>query len=426
MSTSTIPTRWHAERLRNPPARLRRIGRVLGVRIHETDADVLRLRDGLLRADPVADDFVAWAAEQPPGHGRRLFERAVEEGLAAVPRPPPCLVRWFEPLESKPDWLDRDALRLACWTAWRVGASGGTVLSAMALMGGYRSSAASKPLAMTGALDRMVVRRLGETSRFYLDVVESETFSRFSKGFKSTCRVRLMHAKVRRGLARRSDWNERAWGVPINQTDMAATHLEFSAVYLSGLIALGFRFTADERAAIMHLWRYVGNVLGADDELLAHDYPTGVRHMFIHGLTNPHADDDSRALARALHGVPARTASGALERASAYWTTRYRTAVSRFTLGHEAIDDIGLPREPLTPLLALLSAGRFGLETIRRRVPALDRRARVRGLEAQRRVVDDLVGTDEVHYVPYDERGPSRARGLAQTRGVTSGMGTSR
>ena len=70
-STSTaVPTRWHAERLRNPPARLRRLARVLGIRIHESDPDVARLREGLLRADPVADDFVAWAADQPAGVGR--------------------------------------------------------------------------------------------------------------------------------------------------------------------------------------------------------------------------------------------------------------------------------------------------------------------------------------------------------------------
>lgn len=410
-SSAATPTRWHGERLRDPPGRFRWLGRVLGIRLHETDPDVMRLREGLLRADPVADDFVAWSAEQPAGLGRRLFERAVEEGLAAVPQAPECLVRWLEPLRTPPAWLDRDALQLACHTAWRVGPAGGTILTAMALMGGYRSAAAVKPLAMTGALDRMVVRRIAETSRFTLDVIQSETMSRFSAGLKSACRVRLMHAKVRRSLARNPRWDERAWGVPINQTDMAATQLEFSAVYLSGLIALGYRFTKNERDAIMHLWRYVGVVMGADDDLLAHDYPTGLRHMFIHGLTNPHADEDSRALAKALHELPARVARTRPERALAWAIMRYRNAVSRFTLGHEAIDDIGLPPEPLTPLVPLLSAGRFGLETLRRHVPALHRRARDRGLQLQRRIIDDLVGAEPVRYVPYGERGRGKAGG---------------
>ena len=67
--------------------------------------------------------------------------------------------------------------------------------------GGLSGGAAVKPLAMTGALDAMVVRRIAETSRFVMDVYASETLPRFSAGFKSACRVRLMHAMVRSSLA---------------------------------------------------------------------------------------------------------------------------------------------------------------------------------------------------------------------------------
>ena len=69
-------------------------------------------------------------------------------------------------------------------------------------MGGYRSQAAVKPLAMTGALERMVVRRIAETSRFVLDVTGSETLPRASEGWKSTARVRLMHAIAKALLVR--------------------------------------------------------------------------------------------------------------------------------------------------------------------------------------------------------------------------------
>jgi hypothetical protein len=226
-----------------------------------------------------------------------------------------------------------------------------------------------------------------------------------------------MHAKVRRALARRADWDTAAWGVPINQADMAATQLEFSAVYLSGLIALGFRFTADEKEAVMHLWRYVGYLMGVDDALLPPDYASGVRRMFIHGLTNPHADTDSRALAEALHGLPMRFARNRVEQVLAGLLMRHRTAVSRFTLGNEAADDIGLPREPLTPLLVVPSAARFALETIRRRIPGATSLAARRGLETQRRIVAEVVGAEPVRYVPYAERGAGPAR-AARARAV--------
>ncbi|MCA9660837.1 MAG: DUF2236 domain-containing protein [Myxococcales bacterium] len=398
------PSRWRGDQLVAPPARGRLIARVLGVRVRADDPDVIRLREGLTRSDPVADAFVAWSSEQPQGHGRRLFEAAVEGGLAAVPEAPEPLVRWFEPLERAPAWVDRAALRLACRTSWRTGTDTGLVLSATALMGGYRSSAAVKPLAMTGALDRMVVRRIAETSRFVLDVLESGTMERRSAGFKSACRVRLMHALVRRSLAKRSDWDARAWGVPINQTDMAATQLEFSAIYLFGLTALGYRFTPAERDAIMHLWRYVGVVMGVDDTIMAHTYAEGRRHMYIHAVTNPPADDDSRSLARALHELPERLAEGPEGRAFARLQMRYRTAVSRLTLGNEAVDDIGLPAEPLYPLLALQSLGRFGLETLRRRLPMATEFAVQRGRALQRGVIAGLVGDTAVRYVPYADR----------------------
>lgn len=409
MASTSVPTRWHRERLTDPPPRLRRLARLAGVAIRESDADVIALRDGLLRADPPADDFVAWAGGQPAGHARDLFERVVEDGLSAVADPPDCLVRWFEPLEREPKWLDHAALKLACKTASRAGTAGGTVLTSMALMGGYRSSAAVKPLAMTGALERMVVRRIAETSRFVLDVVESETLSRSSKGFKSACRVRLMHARVRRSLASRRDWDEAAWGVPINQTDMAATQLEFSSVYLTGLMALGFRFTPAEREAVMHLWRYVGLVMGVDDALMPRDFAAGVRQMFIHGLTNPYADADSRALAKALHDLPASLARNAPERLLAAAFTRYRTAVTRYTLGHEVADDIALPRERLLPLLALPVIGRFALETARRNLPGATEWSARRGLARQQMIVNELIGAEPVRFVPYAEREPRGA-----------------
>lgn len=406
-----VPTRWQAQNLERMPTRYRRIARVLGIRVRPDDPDVLRLRDGLTQSDAVADEFVAWSAAAPPGVGRRSFERAVEHGIDAVPDAPESLVRWFAPLETEPRWLDRDALRLACRTASRVGAAGGAVLTAMALMGGYRSAAAVKPLAMTGALDRMVVRRIAETSRFVLDVVESRTMGRHSAGFRSACRVRLMHALVRRTLARRDDWRVEDWGVPINQTDTAATHLEFSAIYLSGLTLLGFRFTRDERDAIMHLWRYVAVVMGADDALLAHDYRTGLRHMVIHAVTNPPADADSRALAAALHALPSRMAKTPWQRVQARGRTRILTAISRLTLGDEAIDDVGLPAEPLWPLLLLFAAGRFGAETVRRIVPGATALAAWRGHRMQAAGVAELVGAERVRYVPYGERsaGPGAA-----------------
>jgi len=407
-TTPPVPSRWQADALAKQPLKWRLLARMFGIRVRPEDPDVLRLRAGLNRADPVADAFVAWSAEQPTGRGRMLFERVLNEGLSAVPEAPETLAHWFGPLETEPSWLDKKALALACRTSFRVGAPGGLVLSSTALMGGYRSAAAVKPLAMTGAMDKMVVRRLAETTRFLFDVLDSGDMGRFTEGFKASCRVRLMHAMVRRSLRRRKDWNQAAWGIPINQADMAATQLEFSAVYLTGLILLGHRFTKRERDAIMHLWRYVGVVMGADDALLAKDFMDGLRQMYIQKLTNPPADQDSRDLARALHEVPAKVAVTDEQKAAARFEMRMRTAVSRLTLGGKAIDDIGLPKEPLTPLLAFLAAGRFSMDTLRRFMPHGEYVAAQSGRIMMKGIVAELCGDEAVRYEPYAQRkGPS-------------------
>ena len=46
-------------------------------------------------------------------------------------------------------------------------------------------------------------------------------------GFKTTARVRVMHAQMRAYMTRHPDWDEERWGVPVNQTLMATTLLPF-------------------------------------------------------------------------------------------------------------------------------------------------------------------------------------------------------
>jgi hypothetical protein len=414
--TAITPSRWQGQRLRHPPKTMARFAKLYGFEVSPSDPVVERLRAGLTEGDPAADELAAWASEQPPGVARAVFERALAAGVAHVPEAPDALHRFMARAREAPSWLDRAMLRTACRTSRRVGNAGGVVLGSTALMGGYRSSAAVKPLAMTGALDRMVVRRLAETARFVQDVYGSDDMAPSTEGFRAAARVRFMHALVRRSLLRRTAWRTEDWGVPINQTDMAATHLEFSAIYLHGLRALGFRFTRYELDAHMHFWRYVSHLMGIDDALLAHDFEQGLRHMYIHACTNPHADEDSRALAAALHAFPRKQARTPAQRAFAELATRLHTGISRLTLGGEAVDDIGLPPAPWYPLLLLVSAGVYAAETVRCHVPGATELAERLGRRAQERAVAEMLAGEKALYVPYGEREPRR--GVAPSSGA--------
>jgi len=79
------------------------------------------------------------------------------------------------------------------------------------------------------------------------------------RGWRAALRVRALHAKVRRRLRASGDWNLERDGVPINQEDMAATLLAFSANVLLGIeIVAGRPLPAAEQRDYLALWRYLG------------------------------------------------------------------------------------------------------------------------------------------------------------------------
>jgi hypothetical protein len=89
---------------------------------------------------------------------------------------------------------------------------------------------------------------------------------RDGEGFRLTLHVRVMHALVNESFTPR--WDVAKWGLPINQSDQAATLGLFSGVLILGSRALNVRITKDESLAVMHLWKYIGWLMGVDDAWL--------------------------------------------------------------------------------------------------------------------------------------------------------------
>jgi hypothetical protein len=206
----------------------------------------------------------------------------------------------------------------------------------------------------SGRLRQDAPRRLAETSRFVQAVSMPGGMALGADGFAITLRVRLMHAKVRTLLRRSPRWDTAAWGEPINQVDMAGTILLFSLVLLDGLRAFGLRIPAADAEDLLHLWRYVGVVIGVDPELL----PTGeasARELWdlVTGSQAP-PDADARALAAALLETPLAQARTAEQRKKAEGMVRVSYTLSRFLLGDEAADALGYPRYRAGRLLAAL------------------------------------------------------------------------
>jgi hypothetical protein len=343
--------------------------RALGVRVRFDDRRVALLRDALLEADPLADSVVAWMQETP--NARALFDRAVERGIAAVPDAPAPLARLFDEVEHVPRWLDRRAVRLGAETLLRVGRGGGYALGGVSLMSGYLSAGAVKPLVATGALTKMARRRLAETAKFIRDLATSEDLAKSSAGFQSCVRVRVLHAHVRASLQSDGRWNAAAWGAPINQRDMVGTHLEFTVAFIGGLTALGYVLTRREREALMHLWRYVGHVIGVRADLVPTTFKEGLELAYIFNATEVGPDDDGRELARAL--VDAWEEGATFEGTLGRLEGRFLRGFARFCLGRRAADALALPDDAWKWAPLFVAPARGALEVMRMIAPGGNR-----------------------------------------------------
>ncbi|MGH7436564.1 MAG: oxygenase MpaB family protein [Polyangiaceae bacterium] len=355
--------------------RMRRVFRFLvGSDPHPTQHQLEAIRRNMQVGDPLAEGVVSMYASLPPGQGRAVLDQALEKGIESIERPPAALVALFAQLDREPAWLDRDKLTLASDVSRRIGPSGELVLRNLSLMGGYLGAAAAKPLVFTGQLERVTARRLVETSKFWLDVTTRGGLERRAEGFKSTVRVRVMHAQVRAMLLKSDKW-DMGWGYPLNQWDSMVTTLEFSVIFLTGLRALGFLFTRREREAIVHLWRYVGYLIGVDEEILPAGEADAMRALYHAIATVGSSDEDSRRLGQSLADVPLhRAGEGFLPQRLARIERTLRVGFSRYVLGDEAADTLGLPPTATKYLWPAQIPLRVGLELVRMGVPPIGRR----------------------------------------------------
>jgi hypothetical protein len=340
---------------------------------HPSDRQAADLVAWMMKGDPLADAVVKFYKSQPGGMGRTLFEQALEQGLGSLENPPEALVAFFAQVDEVPAWVDPDLLREGANVARRVGPWGELVLRNLSLMGGYLGAAAAKPLVFTGQLDRMTARRLVETGKFWVDVNTPGGLERQAEGFKSALRVRLMHAQVRAMLLQSGKWRME-WGYPLNQFDTMATVLEFSSIYLTGLRALGFLFTQREREAVIHLWRYIGYLMGVDERILPANERDSMKSLYCVIATMGEADEDTKALGTALANASYQFAGDSpFARRLAGIERRLRVGYTRYVLGDEAGDKLGLERTLTKYLWPAQIPLRIGAELVRKSLPGADR-----------------------------------------------------
>jgi len=344
---------------------------LLGKRGLPSPQQIQQYGELLMQGDPLDDLLAGWATEVGFMRARTLLDKVLEQGIARVPEVPAFMHDFFAHLDAEPLWLDRDLLAAGQRATCRTGVMGTLVMRDAALMGGYGNAAINKPLVFTGALAESAARRTSETRAFAIDVTRPGAMDRYGKGFKTTVKVRFLHAVLRKRIRSHPDWRDEEWGIPINQGDMLATNLAFSVAYMAGMKVLGFRYTARERDGIVHLWRYIGYLMGIDERVLVSSEREGLRILYTVLISQPEADADTRKLALALMNEPYDVAGkGSLSQLVAEMSVRLHNGVSHFFLGSEAYRKLGLPenrRWSWVPLAIIPAVA--GAETLRQLMP---------------------------------------------------------
>jgi hypothetical protein len=233
---------------------------------------------------------------------RPLFDRALTSGIASVPEAPEPLRAFFSEVETVPEWVDWKLLRIGQRAMRRGGADGMYIARDVSLLGGYQFSGFNKTLIRTGAL-----------------------------------------AFVRRHVAAMPDWRGDDWGVPVNQTDMAATLVGALIAPAAGGLGMGLVLSPREFDGIAHLTRYVGWLLGVDDEWLPRYFRDGVRVLYhtISALSEP--DESTKQLAMPMIEDPLRWHYGTLAGGRRRLARAQHLSVTSGFLGPRAMRSLGLP-----------------------------------------------------------------------------------
>jgi hypothetical protein len=347
-----------------------------------------RLGRFLHEVDRPADLVVEAIEALPKGEGWRLLEQGLRGGSRAIPDAPRAMRDLLDASCEVPAWVDWSTCDRGGEMLMRVGVLGGAVLGSHSLVLGYASPGGNKPLVLSGRLKQQALRRLNETARFVQAVCRPGGMRPFADGWQITLKVRLIHAQVRRMILRSGTWNEGAWGAPVNQHDMAGTTLLFSIAIMNGLRKLGVRIDSEEGERYIHLWRFVGHVIGVDPQLLPASEQDATRLADLMAATMGPPDQDSRDLTKALFDAAYDGAVTPKQKRDAARRVLFGTTLCRELAGDELADALQVPRNPVRFALPMVRRLVAGVERFTRAVPFGERGAIAAGSHYWDRVVE--------------------------------------
>ncbi|MBY0432647.1 MAG: DUF2236 domain-containing protein [Cyclobacteriaceae bacterium] len=245
--------------------------------------------------------------------------------------------------KPQPTWFDQQKLARGQQLFKQYALEMMALLGAMSLPYCYAASPGNKALYLSDKMRNAPGKRLMDTASFVIAVLSPNSFRHHSTAAVHINKVRLIHALSRYYLQKLLNWNM-AWGVPINQEDMAGTNLAFSYVILLGMQQSGYILSDHEKEDFLFAWRYIGFQLNIEEELLPASFAEARELAQLIKKRNFKKTDEGIVLTQELltyyrASVPPNQA-------------KLVAAQVRLYLGDEVAEYIGLPKDPIQDTLA--------------------------------------------------------------------------
>lgn len=161
-------------------------------------------------------------------------------------------------------------------------------------------------------------------------------------GFRSVLRVRMLHSQVRLRLLNSSKYDQKTFGIPINQEDLLATLGAFSVACIWSMERMKIHISQEDKEAYIAAWRHIGYYMGIDSAYLKRfyaDYHTAEKHLcssIVH-LLEPQLGEPSGMLPlQLLNAISNRPLYGR--------SLEYHAELSRLLVGDELAEIFQLPR----------------------------------------------------------------------------------
>lgn len=386
-----IPTR-HPDTPGTIPASIRMLAGVLAI-AKPTPERWRQIGEDLTVGDEPMRRLVEWMSSTKEARG--VFDRILAHGLASVPDVPAPLREFFGEFEPIPDWVEMDRVRRGQRALRRGGADGTYIARDVSFLGGYQFSSFNKTLLRTGVMEKGSNKRFAETLQWAMDVSGDGGLEPLGAGYQATIRVRLIHEYVRRHVAALPDWRAEEWGLPVNQTDMAATLVGALIAPPAAGLGLGIVLSPSELEDIAHMTRYVGWLMGIRDDWLPSSFRDGVRILYqtLGALSEP--DESTKQLAAPMAEDPLEWHYSVLTGVRRRLARSQHLSLTGSFLGPRTMRKLGLPAfvlpwYPLVrmPVNLLRSAVALALPG------GLDRAA-VRGRREQEQFMRTMMGDED-------------------------------